>query len=119
MAQPKPKRSMRVKEFLREPGLQIVRADLLMSSTIVSKIQIDEVLDALDEDNIPILKVVWYPDYGRFLPLNPNESALLAALSASGREYLKVEVVGDPVLAEKWLIEEEATETALPMEEEE
>jgi hypothetical protein len=32
-----------------------------------------------------------------------------------GLEYIKVEVVGDPVLSKKWLTEEETTEQGLPV----
>jgi hypothetical protein len=109
-------RSYRVPEWLREPGIQNVRFDLLMVEAFASKQQLDAALDAVDEENIPIIKVTWDPHYQRFIPLQgKGDMILIQALNSMGLEYIKVEVVGDPVLSKKWLTEEETTEQGLPV----
>lgn len=126
ITQAKSPRSMRIPDWLREPGVQVIRADLLMVPKMASKADIDLALEELDEDNIPIIAVTWEPGYGKFLPIEVpllgsgySVSTLIQALTSMGREYLKVEVVGDPILKAKWLVEEEETEDAPPLTEEE
>lgn len=110
-------RSTRVGEWLREPGIQVLRTDLLMIQHLIGKEDVDTLLENLDEDNVPIPKVTWHSAYERFVLLDAEEGALIQALTASGRQYIKVEVVGDPALKAKWFTEEESQETA-PSEEE-
>lgn len=88
-----------------------------MLQMMVSKDAVDDVLENLNEDNIPVPKVTWHSAYERFVLLDAEDGPLVQALIGSGRQYIKVEVVGDPVLKAKWLYEEEEESTA-PSEEE-
>lgn len=110
-------RNMKVSSWQKETGEQVLRSDMVMPSHPVSTEAVEWVLETLDESKIPIPKVVWSTAYGRFILVDPDQSPLLLALISSGREYLRVEVVGDPVLKEKWLLEEETREDAPPEEE--
>lgn len=110
------RRGQRIPDWLREPGPQVVRADHLMVETLAVKADVDALLETLDEDNIPVIKACWDAAYMRFIPMGVGDTALVQALIGMGREYIKIEVVGDPVLKRKWLLEEEMQET-LPREE--